>query len=246
MHDSQTAQGKSASGLAGLQAELGYRFKDETRLNSALTHTSFVKGDAHEGHVHYERLEFLGDAVLELLASEMIYSIEPPLDEGDMTRMRAAMVCEGALAEAAKAIGVGGYLKLGRGEEHDGGREKPSILADVLEAVLGAAYLDGGWDAAKSMFGRIMPMLRSETHAPEDKRDHKTQLQELLHKLRKPPVAYRVVDCSGPDHARHFVVQAVIEGKICGEGRGQSKKAAEQLAARSALSEYSRIIVSDD
>lgn len=224
-----------AAGFKALQQSLGYSFRNMQLLCDALTHTSFVKGDAHSGQKHYERLEFLGDAVLELCASEYIYAFDPPMDEGDMTRMRAGMVCEPTLAAAAQALELGPLMRLGRGEEGDGGREKPSILADMVEAILGAAYLDGGLEAAKGIFTKILPLLKQTNDAQMQTKDYKTILQELLHKMHKPAVVYSLAQASGPDHAKRFVVHALIGGKVCGEGEGLSKKYAEQQAAKSVL-----------
>lgn len=220
--------------LEKLQKELGYSFNDVTLLDTALTHTSYVKGDGN-GSEHNERLEFLGDAVLELCVSEKLYKEYPGLNEGVMTRVRALCVCEGALHKAAGRLGLGGYLQLSHGEEHSGGREKPSILADAMEAVIGAVFLDGGMEHAKAL---VMMVTEGSIDAAVQRvntKDYKTMLQEYVQKKHQGNVTYELVDTSGPDHMRTFTLQAVIAGEKMGMGSGASKQEAGQCAAKATL-----------
>lgn len=220
--------------LNELQAAIGYKFKDTELLNTALTHTSYVKGDGN-GSVHNERLEFLGDAVLELCVSEKLYKEYPELNEGVMTRVRSLSVCEGALHKSAVGFGLGNYLLLSHGEEHSGGRSKPSILADAMEAVIGAVFLDGGMGEAKRLVlhaveGHIERAVRNV-----NTKDYKTLLQEHVQKQHQGNVMYDLIDTSGPDHQRVFTLQAVIAGEPKGVGSGGSKQEAGQKAAKATL-----------
>ncbi|MBR4019261.1 MAG: ribonuclease III [Clostridia bacterium] len=222
--------------LEELQKELGYTFKDSTLLDTALTHTSYVKGDGN-GSVHNERLEFLGDAVLELCVSEKLYKEYPDLNEGVMTRVRALCVCEGALHRAAGKLGLGKYLLLSHGEEHSGGREKPSILADAVEAVIGAVFLDGGMAPAKALVLRVTEGGIEHAVQSVNTKDYKTMLQEYVQKKHLGNVTYDLVEASGPDHMRVFTLQAVIAGEKKGIGSGSSKQEAGQRAAKAMLTE---------
>lgn len=220
--------------LKALQERLGYTFSDILLLDAALTHTSYVKGDG-KAHKHNERLEFLGDAVLELCVSEYLYRNFPNLNEGVMTRARAASVCEAALYKAALELGLGECLRLSRGEEHSGGRSKPSILADAVEAVLGAIYLDGGMEEARAF---VLRVTREQIHAAVanvDAKDYKTMLQEHVQKLHRGNVSYELLEASGPDHQKTFTMRVVIGGKTMGEGRGNSKQEAGQAAAKETM-----------
>ena len=220
--------------LRALQQKLGYCFSDLLLLDAALTHTSYVKGDG-KAHKHNERLEFLGDAVLELCVSEYLYRNYPELNEGVMTRARAASVCEAALHKAALELGLGECLRLSRGEEHSGGRSKPSILADAVEAVLGAVYLDGGMDEARAFVLRLTEAQIQAAVDNVDAKDYKTMLQEHVQKLHKGNVSYELLASSGPDHQKTFAMQAVVSGKPMGEGSGGSKQEAGQAAARETM-----------
>lgn len=220
--------------LLALQERLGYAFSDIMLLDAALTHTSYVKGDG-KAHKHNERLEFLGDAVLELCVSEYLYRNYPNLNEGVMTRARAASVCEAALYKAALELELGACLRLSRGEEHSGGRFKPSILADAVEAVLGAIYLEGGMEQARSFVLRVTEKQIRMAVANVDAKDYKTMLQEHVQKLHKGNVSYELLEASGPDHQKTFIMRAVIAGKPMGEGSGGSKQEAGQAAARETL-----------
>lgn len=213
-----------------LEAKLGYRFENPRLLETALTHPSFG-GDHHVPH--YQRLEFLGDAVLELAVSRYLFFELPEVDEGKLTRIRAALVREETLFRAAQRISLGDYIYLSVGEERSGGRKKPSILSDVMEAVLAAVYLDGGFDEAVRIIGEI---LREELK-PEVLKDHldaKSRLQELMQQEGRMPV-YAFVKMEGPPHAPLFTYR-VLDGETeLGTGEGTSKQNAQQAAARNAL-----------
>lgn len=210
--------------------KLGYRFQDAKLLATALTHPSFG-GDHHVPH--YQRLEFLGDAVLELAVSNYLYSELPEVDEGKLTRIRAALVREETLCRAAKRIGLGEYIRLSVGEERSGGREKPSILSDVMEAVFAAVYLDGGFQCAVKVVRDVLgEELRPETLA--DRLDAKSRLQELLQREGGMP-SYEYLSMEGPPHAPMFYYRVSDGSRVLGEGSGQSKQHAQQAAARDAL-----------
>ena len=215
-----------------MEEKLGYSFADPKLLTHALTHSSY----ANEHHLakadNNERLEFLGDAVLEVVTSEWLFLHYPKAPEGEMTRWRAALVCEDALAAAARKLSLGGKILLGRGEEAGGGRGKASLLSDCLEAVIGAIFLDGGIEAAKTF---ILTHVLTDPESRLHQRDNKTSLQEILQKDGRPAPAYQPVSEEGPDHDKRFTVQVVVEGEVMGEGTGRSKKEAEQLAAGKAI-----------
>ena len=218
--------------LTELQNRIGYVFSDAAKLRRALTHSSYVPGDGGDN----ERMEFLGDAVLELCVSEELFFRFPKMQEGQLTKSRASIVCEAALFDAAKGIGLGEYLLLGRGEDANGGREKPSILSDAFEAVIAAIYLDGGFTPARDFIHRfVLPLL--DLSVPVFEKDHKTRLQELIHaRTHGRQVTYRLIGESGPDHDKTFTMQAVLDGEVLGEGSGHSKQSAGQAAAADALS----------
>ena len=217
--------------LTELQNRIGYVFSDAAKLRRALTHSSYAPGDGGDN----ERMEFLGDAVLELCVSEELFFRFPKMQEGQLTKSRASIVCEAALFDAAKGIGLGEYLLLGRGEDANGGREKPSILSDAFEAVIAAIYLDGGFTPARDFIHRfVLPLL--DLSAPVFEKDHKTRLQELIHaKTHGKQVSYRLTGESGPDHDKTFTMQAMLDGEVLGEGKGHSKQSAGQAAAEDAL-----------
>lgn len=214
---------------AGLHA-----FRDMELLDMALTHSSFVKGDGN-AQAHNERLEFLGDAVLELCVSRYLYIHYPGLNEGAMTRIRALAVCESALYEAAKGFGLGEILLLSRGEERTGGRDKPSILSDALEALIGALYLDGGMEAAEKLILRFAEAGIAEAAGNIHRKDHKTQLQEYAQKEHLGTLRYELLHEEGPAHRKVFTMAVTLGGKRFGSGSGASKQAAGQEAARAAL-----------
>lgn len=223
--------------LNALEERLGYRFRDLALLDTALTHTSYVKGDGRAS-AHNERLEFLGDAVLELCTSEYLYLRFPEYDEGAMTRLRAQAVCEGALYEVAREYGLGTLLLLGRGEDHSGGREKPSILSDAVEAVIGALYIDGGMEVAKGFIMRFVHKSVEDAMAGRLIKDHKTMLQEYVQKRHMGQIVYELIGSSGPDHNKTFSMQVLVAGEAVGMGEGRTKQEAGQQAARAALVDF--------
>lgn len=215
-----------------LEEICGHRFSDPGLLRQAMTHTSFANenGTGHAGS--NERLEFLGDAVLELVSSEFLCEQYPDMPEGDLTRLRASLVCEPTLAMDAREIGLPDFLLLGRGEEQTGGRNRDSLVSDALEALIGAVYRDGGLDPARVFIRKTI------LNDIEHKRlfsDSKTILQERLQKKDGDEIRYELAGESGPDHARHFKVRVCLGSRVLGEGEGRSKKAAEQKAAYQAL-----------
>ncbi|MBR3524513.1 MAG: ribonuclease III [Lachnospiraceae bacterium] len=215
--------------LAALEEAISYRFRDRSLLTEALTHSSY----AHERKINKiacnERLEFLGDAVLELVSSRYIFQRYPQLPEGSMTRLRAALVCEEALAECAARIGLGELLFLGKGEEACGGRRKASVTSDAYEAVLGAMYLDGGLEAVSALIEREV-LADCDRHLKE--KDPKSELQEFLWGSgRQYAIRYELVEESGPAHEKNFVIELVVDGIRCGRGEGKNKKIAEKEAA---------------
>lgn len=217
--------------IAALEAALDYRFRDRVLLDEALTHRSYAA--EHEGQSHYERLEFLGDAVLELATTRYLFANYPLATEGEMAKVRASVVSEPALAALARATGMPVLLRLGRGEEQTGGRDKDSILSDVVEAVLAVVYLEAGFDTAEALIRRHFGPLIDDRAAAPGRRDYKTRLQELLARSGAQP-EYRISE-DGPEHAKSFAATVLVEGEILGTGAGTSKKRAEQDAARTAL-----------
>lgn len=218
-----------------LEEKLGYTFADRSLLQAALYHSSYANEHRGSGIRSNERLEFLGDAVLGLVTADYLYRKHPDLPEGDLTRIRAALVCEESLHEVAQSLGLGNYLKLGRGEESGGGRQRPSILADATESVFAAVYLDGGMEEARALIHRILLSREREEVVEERRRDYKTALQELVQRTPGHMITYKLVWETGPDHCRVFVMEVLVDGESVGQGRGYSKKSAEQAAARSAL-----------
>ena len=217
-----------------LEEKLGYRFKNRALLENALQHSSYANEHRGAGMRSNERLEFLGDAVLGVVTADYLYKKHPDLPEGDLTRIRAALVCEESLHEVAQSLDLGRYLKLGRGEEQGGGRERPSILADATESVFAAVYLDGGMEAAEHHIMRFIPK-NLEQRESLGFRDYKTALQEVIQKNPEEKVEYVLVSESGPDHAKAFQVEVCLNSNVIGVGTGRSKKAAEQMAAKEAL-----------
>ncbi|HEX6852688.1 MAG TPA: ribonuclease III [Candidatus Polarisedimenticolaceae bacterium] len=221
-----------------LERKLGHRFRDPQLLERALTHRSRAH-EAATGEGSYERLEFLGDSLLGFLVADWLMATHPDADEGELTRRKQAIVSTGPLAQAARDLGLGEELRLGRGEEETGGRDKTSLLADVFEAVLAAVYHDGGIRAARAFVRRhLKGRVASVRKGPETGDDAKTRLQEAVQaRLRLTPT-YRIVRTAGPAHARSFTAEVVVGGRVLGEGTGASRKRAEQEAARSALREW--------
>lgn len=214
--------------FSGLENRIAYTFSDRSLLENAFIHASADMGAS------YERLEFLGDAVLELIISEYVFTQKPEFTEGMLTKTRAALVSEVSLAEAARSLGLAEYLILGKGERTSGGTDKPSILADVMEAMIGAVFLDGGIEAAKALVKRVLSARIEDVLSGGGMRDYKTRLQERCHKQGVSDIRYIVYKEEGPPHERTFYVKLLISGEEVARGRGRSKKAAEQKAARQA------------
>ncbi|MDE5558149.1 MAG: ribonuclease III [Ruminococcus sp.] len=211
---------------------IGYTFKDKKLLYQALSHSSYANEKKNPSGSN-ERLEFLGDSVLSIVVSDYLYK-SLNVAEGELTRVRASLVCEKSLHVFAKQINLGDYLFLGRGEENTGGRERPSILADAFEAVIAAIYLDGGIKPASEHILRFMPEDVQHPHKPAFS-DFKTVLQEIVQKNPEEKVEYVLIDEEGPDHNKRFVVEVRLNSQVIGKGRGKSKKEAEQFAAKEAL-----------
>ena len=216
-----------------LETAIGYRFHNIQLLRSALTHSSYANERWHNSLLSNERLEFLGDSVLGMLVADYLYRTFPDRPEGELTRMRADMVCEKALATAANSISLGNHLLLGHGEERLGGRSRESILADAMESVIAACYLDGGLEAAHAIVEKFILVRVPVTRLQNV--DYKTQLQELVQQKKNQVLSYSLVGQSGPDHDKKFDVEVSLNGQPVGVGSGSSKKRAEQDAARNAL-----------
>lgn len=218
--------------LEELQDKISYRFQNTDLLKQALTHSSFANEQKINKLKDYERLEFLGDAVLELVSSEFLFRENPQMPEGQLTKLRASMVCEPALAYCAKDIDLGSYILLGRGEEYTGGRYRSSITSDVMEAIIGAIFLDGGIENAKK---HIYRFILSDLENKILFLDSKTILQEEIQKKKDAQLRYELIGESGPDHNKQFTVDAYLNDVLIGSGTGRTKKAAEQQAAYEAL-----------
>ena len=214
-----------------LEEKIGYTFRDRGLLENALTHSSYANEHRLAKVPSNERLEFLGDSILGLVVADHLYRTRPDLPEGDLTRIRAALVCEGSLVEVARSLDLGSYLKLGKGEDHGGGRARPSIQADAVEAMLAAVYLDGGIGQARKLIHRLV--LNREEERTAAGRDYKTALQELVQRRSNQTLQYELVSASGPDHAKVFTSRVLLNGQPIGKGQGHSKK--EQAAAHAGL-----------
>lgn len=214
--------------IENLEQRIGYSFKDKTLLRQALMHSSYT----NEHHLHKEncneRLEFLGDAVLELSSSEYLFKLYPDKPEGELTKLRASLVCEPALALSSRQIGLGEYLLMGKGEEMTGGRERPSIVSDAVEALIGAIYLDGGFASAKEF---ILRYILNDIENKQLFYDSKTILQEMVQSQYEESLSYKLLREEGPDHNKSYEVQVLLGTSVLGKGRGRTKKAAEQEAA---------------
>ena len=218
--------------LKELQQKIDYQFKDENLLFTAVTHSSYAnEHKLHKIH-HNERLEFLGDAVLEIVSSDFLFKNFPDMAEGQMSKKRASLVCEPTLAYCARQIGLGKYLMLGKGEDMGGGRNRDSILSDALEAVIGSIYLDGGLNKASKF---IMTHVLNDIEHKAMFQDSKTILQEILQKNHRDPITYEVADMKGPEHNRMFVMQVKLGDAVIGQGSGRTKQAAGQEAAYHAI-----------
>jgi ribonuclease-3 len=215
-----------------LEQIIGYSFQDKMLVKRALTHTSFSNEQKINKNGDYERLEFLGDAVLELLSSEHIYLTNEKMGEGAMTKLRAAIVCEPSLAQCAKEIELSEFILLGKGESAMGGRKRDSIVSDVLEALIGALYLDGGMEVAKNF---VHKYVLNDIEHKQLIYDAKSSLQELVQKEKKGQIQYLLLSESGPEHEKEFSCAVLIDGKQMGMGIGRNKKEAEQKAAAEAL-----------
>ena len=226
--------------LLGLSDRLGYRFSDDVLLARAMAHRSWCAETS--GEDPNERLEFLGDAVLGLIVTDHVYRTYSTLPEGELAKVRASVVNSASLAEVALELSIGPALLLGKGEDLSGGREKPSILADAMEAVIGAVYLDGGWDAAADVVMRLLGDRIAEAAAGPGGQDYKTRLQELAARQFDQLPRYDVTD-EGPDHAKRFYATVHIDDLARGTGEGRSKKQAEQAAARMAWEDLSALVV---
>lgn len=219
--------------MTELEKLIDYKFKNKDLITTALTHSSYAN-ELHDGTKYNERLEFLGDSVLSIVVSEYIYLNCPQLPEGELTKLRASLVCEKSLCVYARQIKLGTFMRLSRGEKRTGGGDRPSILADAFEAVIAAIYLDGGMEAAKRFVLRfVVPDIKSSK--PKKFKDYKTSLQEIIQKNPEERLEYVLVKESGPDHDKHFVVEVHLNSNVIGKGGGRSKKEAEQQAAREAL-----------
>ena len=215
-----------------LETRIQYKFKDFSLLKSAMTHTSYANEHRRQNLKHNERLEFLGDAVLEVLSSEFLYEKYPNKKEGELTKLRASMVCEPTLALCAKEWNMGKYLLLGKGEEANGGRKRDSIVSDAVEALIGAIYLDGGFASAKDF---VYNFILKDIENKQLFYDSKTILQEIIQGQNLGEVRYELIREEGPDHDKCFYVALKIDGKVIAEGSGHTKKAAEQQAAYKAI-----------
>lgn len=218
--------------LKTLEERIGYRFHDISLLKQAITHSSYTNEQKINKAKHYERLEFLGDAVLELVSSEFLFAEHKNMPEGELTKMRASMVCEPALAFCARDLELGQFMLLGKGEENTGGRHRDSIVSDAMEAVIGAIYLDGGMEHAKAF---IYKFILSDLEDKQLFYDSKSNLQELIQGKLKKDFRYELLEECGPEHDKVFVVEVFMEQESLGKGRGRTKKAAEQQAAYEAL-----------
>ncbi len=218
--------------LSRLEQKIGYQFQNKALLKQALTHSSFANEQKINKLEDYERLEFLGDAVLELISSDFLFHANPQLTEGKLTKLRSSMVCEPALAYCARDLELGEYMLLGKGEEATGGRKRESITSDAMEALIGALYLDGGLEEAHAFIQRF---ILSDLENKILFYDSKTVLQEMIQTMEQADFYYELIGEEGPDHDKEFEVKAVLNGKKIGSGKGRTKKSAEQQAAYEAI-----------
>ena len=219
--------------LTKLEQGLGYTFRNKALLENALTHSSYANENRERHLPDNERLEFLGDSILGFVVADYLYRNYPDKPEGELTRIRADLVCERNLAEAAATIELGSYLLLGHGEEQGGGRKRDSIVSDAMESVIAASYMDGGFSAAKEIIDRLI--LSDVPAGKPHNFDYKTALQELVQRKKDQVLRYELTGESGPDHDKKFEVEVLLNGKPCGNGSGSSKKRAEQAAAAAAI-----------
>lgn len=219
--------------LTKLEQGLGYTFRNKALLENALTHSSYANENRERHLPDNERLEFLGDSILGFVVAEYLYRNFPDKPEGELTRIRADLVCERNLAEAAATIELGSYLLLGHGEEQGGGRKRDSIVSDAMESVIAASFMDGGFAAAKEIIDRLI--LSNIPKGRPRNFDYKTAFQELVQRKKDQQIHYELTGESGPDHDKHFEVEVLLNGKAVGRGVGSSKKRAEQAAAEAAI-----------
>ena len=216
-----------------LEARLGYEFNNKAILETALTHSSYANENKKTAPGHNERLEFLGDSILGMTVAEYLFRTQPGMPEGQMTRLRSELVCERSLVAVASSLELGNYLRLGKGEENGGGRTRPSIIADAVEAVIAAIYLDGGMENARAFIERnVLCDIENKVIANTD---FKTALQEFIQRKSGQVLSYAMIGESGPDHMKVFTAEARLNGETIGVGEGHNKKEAEQSAARAAL-----------
>ena len=225
--------------LDEVQGKIAYTYKNISLLKEALAHSSYANEHRADNVRDNERLEFLGDAILDLIISEYLFKKYPEMPEGDLSKLRASIVCEASLAQVAKEINLGEYILLGKGEERTGGRDRASILADAFEALTGSLFVDGGLEIAKKFLTDTLVKKVEKIKSLEDiYTDYKTLLQECVQRCSNNPISYKVVAEVGPDHDKHFQVEVWHEDSCLGTGTGKSKKEAEQDAAKSALNNY--------
>lgn len=219
--------------LTKLEQGLGYTFRNKALLENALTHSSYANENRERHLPDNERLEFLGDSILGFVVAEYLYRNFPDKPEGELTRIRADLVCERNLAEAAATVELGSYLLLGHGEEQGGGRKRDSIVSDAMESVIAASFMDGGFAAAKEIIDRLI--LSNIPKGRPRNFDYKTAFQELVQRKKDQQIHYELTGESGPDHDKHFEVEVLLNGRAVGRGVGSSKKRAEQAAAEAAI-----------
>lgn len=218
-----------------LEKKIGYRFKEISYLERAVTHSSYANENKKEGVKNNERLEFLGDSVLGLVISEYLFSNYPNLAEGQLTKVRARIVCEASLGETARLLDVGNYLLFGKGEELTGGRERTSILSDAYEAIIAAMYLDGGIEPTREFVLKNMKSIIDDAAKGKKSIDYKTRLQEVIQIKKGNRIKYEIVKEEGPDHAKLFYTEVKLNDSVIGVGKGRSKKESEQEAAKEGL-----------
>ena len=216
-----------------LQKKLGYKFNNIKLLENALCHSSYAN-EVRDGQTSNERLEFLGDSVLSVIVADYLFENFKNIPEGELTKLRASLVCEKSLCAFSRQIELGNFLRLGKGEDHNGGRERDSILADAFEAVLAAIYLDGGMEVAREY---VLRFVKAELNNKDDEvfKDYKTALQEIIQRNPEESVSYILKSESGPDHDKVFEVEVHLNSNVIGKGKGKNKKKAEQMAAKQAL-----------
>jgi len=221
--------------MTDFQQRIGYTFQDKRLLEQALTHSSYYNENRNSSAGSYERLEFLGDAVLGMLTAEYLFLTYRKMPEGELTKLRSQLICEPSLCAVAKSLQLGKLLRLGKGELSGGGRTRPSVLADVVEALLAAIYLDGGWYAARDFYAQHVRDIVTKSNAFND---YKTQLQEIVQRRPSRTIAYKLEQEQGPEHEKIFTVSVAIDGVKHGNGSGHSRKEAEQKAAQAAIGSF--------